>query len=143
MQRKNRDGEVSGRVLGKRIALAGCGAVSVWFIVASVAQIIPAVFGAGIVPLSAAGPDRTQGRCAEGLREAAVGASTGFAPSAPAPDDESLAACGQSAAGLDALAAYSRLRAAEAQLGGKDARATGALDALRRDLSAHLPAEMR
>ncbi len=140
------------RLFGKRVALVSCGAVAVWFIIASVAQLIPPVFGARVVPL--AGPDRgssgssgastsPEWRCAEGLRRATAAVpNAASAPPGPRPgiDSEALAACSETSAGLDALAAYRRLELAEGKLGSSD---PGSVEELRRELSAHLPAQMR
>jgi hypothetical protein len=123
------------RLFGKRAALGICGAVSVWFIAASVAQITPAVFGAGVVPL-AAGGDRER-ECAEGLR-ALVGDAS--APPAIGAQQALARACGGSPAGLDAWAALERLQMAQEQLKGSD---PASVAELRRELSAHLPPEMR
>ena len=49
-------------------------------------------------------------------------------------------ACGQSSEGIDAWAALARLRSAEEQLA---PRATAELEPLRRDVDAHLPADLR
>ncbi len=139
------------RLFGKRVALVSCGAVAAWFIVASVAQLIPPVFGARIVPL--AGPDQgssgastsTEWRCAEGLRRATAVPNAPSAPAGPQTptrgiDSEALAACSETSAGLDALAAYRRLELAQGKLGSSD---PGSVEELRRELSAHLPAQMR
>jgi hypothetical protein len=146
MQRRSGHDEATrARLFGKRAALVSCGVVAVWFIVSSVAQLIPAVFGARMVPLggSAGGPPAASSspewQCAEGLRRAeAFGASS----SATRPEIGSnvVSACSQTSAGLDALAAYRRLELAEAKLGSSD---PGSVDELRRELSAHLPAQMR
>jgi hypothetical protein len=155
MERRSGNGQVEqatrARLFGKRVALVSCGTVAVWFIVASVAQLIPPVFGARIVPL--AGPDQgppgsstsPEWRCAEGLRRATAvpNAASGPATSAssrPGIDSEALAACSETSAGLDALAAYRRLELAVGKLGSSD---PGSVEELRRELSAHLPAQMR
>jgi hypothetical protein len=135
MQRRTGTEEASkARLFGRRSALLVCGAASLWFIGSSVAQIIPAVFGMGIVPLVAgpAGtPPSSEQICAEALRQAR---------DAPDPDESALGPCSLSATGLDALAAFRRLREAREQLGRRD---PAALVTLRLELTAHLPAEMR
>jgi hypothetical protein len=133
------------RLFGKRSALVVCGVVATWFIFASLAQIIPAVFGTGFVPLAQGAAGSPERVCAEGLRRAGGLAPASDAPSAAAagptdPAEPALAACTESPAGLDALAALHRLQMAEEQLGRRD---PGALSTLRLELSAHLPAEMR
>src|SRR5579872_3003742 len=121
MQRRSGHDQVAqatrARLFGKRAALVSCGVVAVWFIVASVAQLVPPVFGARIVPLagpatgsSPASPS-PEWRCAEGLRPAAS-ARTDRADRVGI-DSEALSACSETSAGLDALAAYRRLELAE------------------------------
>jgi hypothetical protein len=136
MQRRSRDDEATARVFGKRAALGLCTAVSLWFVEASVAQITPAVFGASIVPIPAGAAGSPESECARALRGGGLDGGPGVAGG-----PEALAhACSQAASGLDALAAFERLRLAEEQLKGSD---PAAVERLRRDLSAHLPAEMR
>jgi hypothetical protein len=139
-QRRQRDDEAALRLLGKRVALGLCTVVATWFIVSSVVQITPAVFGAGIVPLPAGSPGSAERTCAEGLRALVQG-------SAAALDDAARSAlastCGQSPAALDALAVLERLRLAESQLDGRKASEARSLEELRHQLSEHLPAEMR
>ncbi len=132
MQRRPRDDEALARVYGKRAALALCGAVAMWFIGASVAQILPAVFGAGVTPLTASLAER---KCAEQILPSASGR-----PAGDTATDAVAGACAGTPAGLDAWAAFERLRTAEDQLGGSD---PAAVARLRRELWAHLPAEMR
>jgi hypothetical protein len=160
MERRSANGQVDAtraRLFGKRVALVSCGAVAAWFIVASVAQLIPPAFGTRIVPL--AGPEQgssgssgastsPEWRCAEGLRRATAAAGATVTPAGasvpagprPGLDSEALAACSETSAGLDALAAYRRLELAEGKLGSSD---PGSVEELRRELSAHLPAQMR
>ncbi len=78
-------------------------------------------------------------QCAEGLR-ARRGPLQAEAATDPGASEALALACAESPAGLDALAALGRLRTAEEQLKGSD---PAALAELRRQLSAHLPAEMR
>jgi hypothetical protein len=138
MQRRPGSEEASrARLFGKRSALVLCSVVAAWFMEASLAQIIPAVFGAAIVPLAAGAPQSPERLCAEGLRRAGGLA----APDEPGGDEDSaLGSCTESAAGLDALAAFRRLRMAEEQLGRRD---PASVATLRLELSAHLPADMR
>jgi hypothetical protein len=139
MRRRTSDDAASARLFGKRAALGICVVVSVWFMVASVAQIVPAVFGVAVVPLVMRA-DATERRCAEGIQAAGA---TATQPSPEAPGtyaDGPIAACRQTAAGLDALAALERLQVAAEHLKGRD---PASVERLRRELSAHLPAEMR
>jgi hypothetical protein len=145
MQRRPGNDEVTkARLFGKRAALVLCGTVAAWFIVASVAQIVPPVFGAAIVPLAAGSPGTAERDCADGLRRALRSDGTAAETPRPEPDpllDESaLAPCTRTASGLDALAALNRLRMAERQVGMRD---PASLVTLRLELSAHLPVEMR
>ena len=84
MQRRSRDDEAQARVYGKRAALGICSVVAVWFIVASVAQIVPAVFGAGIVPARrwAARAPRSA-RAPRGLNEGRRASTPAAAPARP------------------------------------------------------------
>jgi hypothetical protein len=148
---------------GKRAALAVVIVVSLAFIASSTAQIIPAVFGVGFEPLPAgAAPDSPEGQCALGIRDLAraldrVGGR--LASVASASDDSATmavlrstlspewdganavrAACERSSGGPSAWAALQRLRVAEEQSGRLDREA---LTSVRRDVAAHLPAELR
>lgn len=120
------------RLRGKRAALGVIFVVAAVFIGVSAWNIVPAVFGANLRPLpaSAAGtPDRT---CAQGVRRLERGL--------PGWQDASSveSACAASPAGLDAWASLLRLRLAGAQqLPDAD------LEPLRRDVEAHLPADLR
>ncbi len=138
MQRRSRDDEALARVYGKRAALGLCGVVAVWFSAASVAQLVPAVFSARIKPLVAGRPGSPEQVCADGLRAPARGLPGEI--STDAAQDPVARACGETPAGLDAWAALERLRTAEEQLNGSD---PAAVAELRRELAAHLPAEMR
>jgi hypothetical protein len=149
------------RLQGKRAALVIVTAVAVVFIGWSAVQIIPAVFGVGVRPIPAAASGSSERACAEGIRrlELALDRSAGLAglagvgapPSAqptPATSDEWQDApsveqvCSQSPEGEGAWAALLRLRSAQEQLGPGPA-ARGELDPLRRDVGAHLPADLR
>lgn len=139
------------RLRWKRGALVLAGVVAVALIGLSSAQIVPAVFGMGIHPLPAGAPGSPERTCAEGVRRL-EGALDRAGPMAGAPgfpeairpewDDAGRVetACARSTEGLDAWAALRRLRAAEEQLAG-----TGPEDvaALRRDVAAHLPPDLR
>src|SRR5579863_3502105 len=106
MQRRPGNDEASkARLFGKRAALIGCGAVAVWFMFASLSQIIPGVFGAGIVPLAAGAPGSPERACAEGLKRAAAVDPAAGPAEGPGAEDVGLVSCGESQAGLDALAA--------------------------------------
>ncbi|HLK39549.1 MAG TPA: hypothetical protein VKU41_22490 [Polyangiaceae bacterium] len=139
------------KLRGKRVALGIVGAIAVPFIASSTVQIAQAVFGEG-----AGSPDRA---CSAGVRElqAALdrasarlllpaegdGADVTFGP-ATIPEwrdaDAVRRACDASEGGAQAWAALERLRRTEEQLA-HDAR--GELTPLRRDVTAHLPAELR
>jgi hypothetical protein len=131
------------RLRGKRIALGIVITVTVAYIGASAVDIVPAVFGAVMHPLPLA-PAGTPARvCAEGLRRLVSTPGAGD-------DDQVQRACAASREGLDAWAALERLRSAERQLA-RPARAgteerSGSeqeLQELRRQVLAHLPAELR
>lgn len=135
---------------GKRAALVVVIVVAVAFIGASAWQIIPAVFGVAITPIPAAPPGTAARRCADGVRRlkqaldrAADAAGSASFESRLEPEWSDRAAiekaCGESPEGLDAWAALARLRSAEEQL----APRTGQLASLRRDVVAHLPADLR
>jgi hypothetical protein len=62
------DDDARARIEGKRIAHVLVIVVAVLFIGASAAQIIPAVFGWGVRPLSPAPPGSAEGACGEGVR---------------------------------------------------------------------------
>jgi|SRR5579859_5202395 len=139
------------RLQGKRVALGIVFVAAFAIIGSSALQIIPAVFGAQIVPIPAAQPGTSERQCADGIR-ALYGALDRAAESAgseafatrlrPEWNDEGAVreACGRSSGGLDAWAALLRMRSAEEQLA---ARSPGELETLRRDVLAHLPADLR
>jgi hypothetical protein len=131
------------RLRGKRVALGVVIAVAVSFIGASAVQIIPAVFGAGIKPLPSSPPGSSARACAEGVR-ALMLSLNGADPAQAAPPTqwESVGhACDASPEGLDAWAALMRLRSASEQVVLRGDHVE--LDPLRRDVAAHLPAELR
>jgi hypothetical protein len=139
------------RLRGKRVALGVVLFASFAIIGSSTLQIVPAVFGFGIVPLPESLPGSSARTCAEGLQrldqalDRAVEGSAGVDFSArlrPEWEDKDAVqrACSESSQGLDAWAALARLRSAEEQLP-PDGR--GLLDPLRRDVRAHLPADLR
>jgi hypothetical protein len=141
------DEERRARQRGRSTGLAVILVVSVAFIGASSAQIIAAVFGLGTTPLPSGPPDSPERRCAAGISRLAQ------ALSAPPPGDAAPRgnaswadaagieqSCRKVSGGLDAWAALLRLQAAEselAQAGQSD------LEALRREVAAHLPADLR
>lgn len=148
---------------GKRAALAAVIVVSVAFVASSTAQIVPAVFGVGFEPLpSGAAAGSPEGQCALGVRDLARAldrAGGRLASVASASDDSATmavlrstlspewdeadavrAACERSTGGRSAWAALQRLRVAEEQSGRLDREA---LTSVRRDVAAHLPAELR
>lgn len=140
------------RLRGKRAGIVVIIVVAVAFIGGSAAQIIPAIFGVDITPIPAAPPGSSERTCAEGVRRLALaveppgdgGAQGG--PSAPEEWDGASAveqACSRSSEGRDAWAALARLRSASQQLARRDKRDRADLDSLRRDVAAHLPADLR
>jgi hypothetical protein len=131
------------RLRGKRIALGIVITVAVLYIGASAVDIIPAVFGVVTHPLPPAPPGTPAHACAEGLSRLVSTTDSGG-------DDEVQRACAQSHEGLDAWAAFERLRSAERQLArparaGTEARSGSEqeLQELRRQVLAHLPADLR
>jgi hypothetical protein len=151
MAEATRDDAARARLQGKRAVLGVILVVSLALIASSAWQIIPAVFGAGIRPIPAAPPGSSARTCAEGIlkleraleRAADAAGSPSFqARLQPEWADEATVsqACGQSSEGIDAWAALARLRSAEEQL---SAHAGDELEPLRRDVIAHLPADLR
>jgi hypothetical protein len=139
------------RLRGKRIALGIVITVAVVFIGDSARQIVPAIFGAGVRPLSSAAPGTDARTCAEGVSRLARALDRARAAAgSPSFDDRLLpewtdaprlrVACAASPEGLDAWASLERLRTGEEQLAGRD---DSALDPLRRDVGAHLPPDLR
>jgi hypothetical protein len=121
---------------GKRAALGVVMVVAVVFIGMSAVQIVPAIFRVGVTPLPAPGQDANAAACAVGIRD-----RLGRTASPELPDEEQVrSACEKSPAGLDAWASLARLRSAERQL---DGTRPEELDPLRRDVAAHLPADLR
>jgi hypothetical protein len=154
---------LTARLRGKRWALSIVLVVSVAFIVSSAAQIIAAVFGFGLTPLPSGAPEGSaEHACAVGIRSLAraldrAGGRLSSVASA-ANDDETMAilrpalspewdgadaiesACVRSREGLTAWAALQRLRMAEEQSG---RLSRDELASVRRDVAAHLPADLR
>jgi hypothetical protein len=139
------------RLRGKRVALGVVIVVSVGIIGLSAVQIVPAVFGAGITPIPAAQAGTRERTCAEGVQRLAAALDRAADSAGSASFEQRLQpewsdagsireACGQAREGLDAWAALERLRSAAEQLG---PRGSGELDPLRRDVRAHLPADLR
>jgi hypothetical protein len=135
------------RLQGKRAALGVVIVVAVVFIGASAVQIVPAIFGAGVTPIPASPSGSDPRVCAEGVRrlERALERARDAAGSISfGPDEERVrSACDKSPEGLDAWASLARLRSAEQQLGPGAGTAAAELEPLRRDVSAHLPADLR
>ncbi len=158
--------EARARLAGKRAAHILVIVIAVAFIGASVAQIIPQVFGVQIRPLAGDSPGSPEQVCAEGIRDLAKTLErAGGETTVGRHDDASSAlaeqgapgsfraglgpqwgasaglesACARARHGYDAWAALLRLERAEEQLGGTrgDELAT-----LRRDVSAHLPPDL-
>jgi hypothetical protein len=147
----SRDDAARARLQGKRAALGIVLFASVAIIGSSTAQIIPAVFGTGIRPIPADLAGSSARTCAEGVQRleqaldrAVDGSGAGDLSARLGPEwEQSHAvelACSQSSEGLDAWAALARLRSAEEHLV-PDER--GLLAPLRRDVRAHLPADLR
>jgi hypothetical protein len=123
------------RLRGKRVALGIVITVTVVYIGASAVDIVPAVFGAVMHPLQAAPPGTPDGACAEGIRRLVSTPGTGG-------DADVRGACASSREGLDAWAALERLRSGEQQLAGRNG-SEQELQELRRQVLAHLPADLR
>jgi hypothetical protein len=146
-----RDDAARARLQGKRAVLGVVLVVSLGIIGASALQIIPAVFGAGVRPIPASAPGTPGRDCADGIRKLVVALDRAADAAGSASFRTRLQpewalevsvrqSCRQSSEGLDAWAALSRLRSAEEQLsphGGTE------LEPLRRDVNAHLPADLR
>lgn len=133
----------------RRVGLGVIMVVAVGFIAVSTVQIISAVFGLGTTPLATGPIDAPERQCAVGISRLARALD---APArvdrveSPASDPRWTGAdaveneCRKAAGGLDAWAALLRLQAAESQL----AEASQAdLQPLRREVAAHLPADLR
>jgi hypothetical protein len=144
------DDERRARLRGRRIGLGVVMVVAVSFIAVSTTQIVRAVFGLATTSLAPGRADSPQGRCAIGIRRLArtLDRPVGVEPPASGPatgagwtDTEAVdQACRKASGGLDAWAALLRLRAAEQQL----AQASEEdLQPLRREVAAHLPADLR
>ena len=151
MPEATRDDGARARLQGKRVALGVVLVVSVALIGSSAMQIIPSVFGAGIRPIPATPPGSSARTCADGVRklERALDRAEDSAGSSSfqvrlQPEWAGAAAieeaCNQSSEGIDAWAALVRLRSAEEQLA---PRPGSELEPLRRDVIAHLPADLR
>ncbi len=131
---------------GRRAGILIVIGVAVLFIGSSAGQVVPAVFGFGVRPLPVGPPGSSQRACAEGVRALSAVRSASAdrtEPSSPSAwDRESpvYQACAASPEGLDAWAALLRLRMTEQQL---PYAGPTQLDPLRRDLYAHLPADLR
>ncbi len=123
------------RLRGKRIALGIVITVTVAYIAASAVDIVPAVFGVVMHPLPPAPPGTPARACAEGIRRLVSGPD-------PGGGDEVKQACTASREGLDAWAALVRLRSGERQLAGRNG-SDQELQELRRQVLAHLPADLR
>jgi hypothetical protein len=133
----------------------------VTFVGASAWQIVPAVFGLGVQPIPDAAPGSPERRCAEGVRALAAsvtsegqsgsllgapplgGSDRAGGPGAVADwehPEPVRQACEAARAGLDAWAALLRLRSAAEQL---PPGSGTELERLRRDVAAHLSADLR
>jgi hypothetical protein len=138
---------------GKRVALGVVIVAAVAIIGSSAVQIIPTVFGAGIEPIPPGAPGSNERACAEGIRALAralerasdsAGSASFVERLRPEWDRQAAVqgACAGARGGLDAWAALARLRSAEEQLAPVPARSS-ALEPLRRQVEAHLPADLR
>ena len=123
------------RLRGKRIALGVVITVTVAYIGASAVDIIPAVFGVVTHPMQSAPPGTPARVCAEGIRRLVSTPDAGGT-------DEVEHACAASREGVDAWAALERLRSGERQLAGRSG-SEQELQELRRQVLAHLPADLR
>jgi hypothetical protein len=157
------DPVASARRHGRRAANAAVVVVALIFIGVSAAQIIRAVFGVGVRRLDAV-PGSPEHACAEGVRSLALALDRASvetcSPSSAEVDDGQDAvsafdrrlgpewdkgatieqACARSSQGVDTWAALLRLREGEEQL---VRRGRVELAPLRRDVAAHLPANLR
>lgn len=124
--------------------------VAIVFIGSSAWQIVPAVFGVAIDPIPPSPPGSAARTCAEGVRRLeqaldraadAAGSASFQARLQPEWGQRSTieGACAASREGVAAWAALERMRSAEEQL----APRTGEMASLRRDVIAHLPADLR
>jgi hypothetical protein len=135
---------------GKRIAVWIVIGLAVLFIGSSAAQIVPAVFGLGVRPLPDGPPGSSARTCAEGVRSLSQRLEAGQRLDASGDTDGRLSAwdtespvgraCASSPEGLDAWAALLRLRTAREQ---RPHAPPAQLDSMRRDVWAHLPADLR
>lgn len=152
---------------GRRAAHSIVIVVAVAFVGASAMQIIPAVFGLGVHPIPAWTPGSPERECVQGVlllsRALDRASADAWSPSAAravtqADDDPALQAfrrgllpewsaeasveqaCVRSREGLDAWASLLRLRRAEEQV---VLHSLVELIPLRRDVEAHLPADLR
>jgi hypothetical protein len=123
---------------GKRVALGVVIAATVGFIVTTAIHVIPAVFGVSIVPVRAGAPGSAE--CVAGLRGLELGLEHGDSRSRTDPSDAVHQACILTPEGLQAWASFERLQVAQQQLKERDPEA---LAQLKRDLSAHLPSDLR
>ncbi len=151
------------RLRGKRMGLGIVLVVSVAFILSSAVQIISTVFGLGLTSLPldtpSGSPERTCAAGIQALTRALDRAGARVSAVASAADDtETMAAlrpglspewdgadaiesaCAHARGGLDAWAALQRLRVAEEQSG---RLSRDELSSVRRDVAAHLPADLR
>jgi hypothetical protein len=160
------------RLQGRRVAHGTIIVIAVLFIAASTSQIVGAVFAPGAAAPAEPGPCALGVRrlalaldrgCAagddvsesgpDGSLEAAGGGSPGHRPGeerghkdrheewGPWSEANAVArACLEASGGLDAWAALERMRVAQQQLARRD---RSDLEPLERDVSAHLPAELR
>ena len=162
------DGDAKARREGRRVAHLIVIVVAVAFIGASAVQIVPAVFGAGFRPLASTPAGSAEDQCAAGVRSLAVALDRAGAmawsesPVGGEPLDldaerarqafqrrlvpewnaaaDVERACATSSAGLDAWASLLRLRRGKEQV---VLRGLVELIPLERDVTAHLPANLR
>ncbi len=153
---------------GRRVAHIIVIVVAVAFIGASALQIIPAVFGVGVRPLAATSADSSETKCGAGVRALALAvdraAGMAWAPGEREGESLDLAVertrlafklgltpewdaqadvervCATSTEGLDAWASLLRLRRAHEQM---VLHGLVELVPLERDVTAHLPANLR
>jgi hypothetical protein len=125
---------------GKRVALGVVMTAAVAFILATALHVIPAVFGAWVVPVGTDAPG--EANCALGLRnlERALDRGDLASPSLAGEREVVETACAQTPEGLEAWASFERLRVGEEQLKSRD---PGAVAQLKRDLATHLPSDSR
>ncbi len=141
--------ETAAQRMGRRAGLGFVVAIALAFTAASADQIVAGAFEASVRPLPSGPPGSSDRLCADGVSRLARDPDSRVrdAPTKSPRESERAvdasavgSACSYSSAGLDAWASFLRLEEARRQLpAGSDAE----LATLRRNVFAHLPAELR